>query len=89
MLHTGEKIIIVGLFSQIIFFGFFIIVVITIPQTLLEVFDAALMFIVMALLLWIHPSELAIAASKRSRYYEAVSLCDVNQDSQVKRSGGS
>ncbi|KAL1884034.1 hypothetical protein Daus18300_000143 [Diaporthe australafricana] len=140
MLHIGEKIIIVGLFSQIVFFGFFIVVAITFHRRFskfgqgtptkdsgiwrkhiwilyatsgiimvrsvfrvieylmgnngfllrheyfLYIFDAALMFVVMALLLWIHPSELAIAAAKRSSYSEDVSLSDVNQSSRAKGS---
>lgn len=116
MLHLGEKIIIVGLFAQIAFFGFFIVVAVSFHlrfarqqralssrtaiwkshmhtlyagsviimirsifrvteyimgndgfllrhEYFLYIFDATLMFLVMLLFLWMHPSELTIAQS--------------------------
>lgn len=121
-LNLGEKIIIAGLFAQIVFFGFFIVVAITFQvrftrhqgalsprlaiwkkhmytlyvgsllimvrsifrvveylmgnngfllrhEYFVYIFDATLMFLVMVLFLWIHPSQLRSSLSSEEASY--------------------
>lgn len=133
-LNLGEKIIIAGLFAQIVFFGFFIVVAIIFQvrftrhqgaldprlakwkkhmytlyvgsllimvrsifrvieylmgnngfllrhEYLLYIFDATLMFLVMVLFLWVHPSQLRSSLSSEESSY----ILDVGANNTLKQ----
>lgn len=133
-LNLGERIIIAGLFAQIVFFGFFIVVAITFQvrftrhqgalslakwkkhmyalyvgsllimvrsifrvveylmgnngfllrhEYLLYIFDAALMFLVMVLFLWVHPSQLKSSLSSEESPY----TLDISANDTLKQKG--
>ncbi|KAL6825832.1 RTA1 like domain-containing protein [Trichoderma sp. SZMC 28015] len=137
-LNLGEKIIIAGLFAQIAFFGFFIVVAITFQvrftrhqgvlslrlakwkkhmhalyvgsllimvrsifrvveylmgnngfllrhEYLLYIFDATLMFLVMILFLWVHPSQLKSSPSSEESSYTLV----IGANNTLKHKGSS
>lgn len=137
-LNLGEKIIIAGLFAQIAFFGFFIVVAITFQvrftrhqgalslrlakwkkhmhalyigsllimvrsifrvveylmgnngfllrhEYLLYIFDATLMFLVMVLFLWVHPSQLKSSPPSDESSYTLV----IGANDTLKHKGSS